>query len=180
MDEVHVGDLAEILTALITAVGIFLAYFELRRNTRIQRAQFLLETTERYFGESEARRLFYDIDYNSFKLQFVNGTPSTVQRGEEDPKPFLGSDEERWLDSLLYTFDVIGRMVELKSLNVREADIFAFQAKRVLGNHYVKAYVDWVNEERVKENIRIPAHQAAYRLVSRFDKRQDRSQVEYA
>src|SRR5437763_14663984 len=107
------GEWASILTAFVPSIGILFAYLELRRNTHIQRGQFLLGATERYFAESEARRLFYDIDYNRFKLTFVEGNPVTVERGDGGAKPFMQSEEERSLDNLLYTFDVIGRLVAL-------------------------------------------------------------------
>lgn len=69
------GDWANIITALVTSFGILLAYVELRRNTRVQRGQFLMEATERYFAESEARRLFYDIDSHQFQINFIKGEP---------------------------------------------------------------------------------------------------------
>lgn len=163
------GDWASIITAVVTSVGILLAYLELHRSTRIQRGQFLLGATERYFAESEARRLFYDIDYGRFQINFIEGDPATVERGAgQEAKPFMRSEEERALDNLLYTFDVIGRLVDLGSLDVREAELFAFQAKRVLENEYVLKYVEWINRDRARFGVKAPAHQAAFKLVARL------------
>lgn len=166
--QLSAGEWASIITAIVTSVGILLAYFELHRSTRIQRGQFLLGATERYFAESEARRLFYDIDYNRFRINFIEGDPATVERNGQEAKPFMRSEEERSLDSLLYTFDVIGRLVDLGSLDIREAEIFAFQAKRVLENESVLQYVEWINKDRVRFGVKATAHQAAFKLVARL------------
>src|SRR6478609_3643217 len=101
-------------TALITLFGFFFAVHELRRSGKAQRAQFLLDTTEKYFGDVEVRKLYYDIDYGNFELVYKEGGPREVRCRDLSGKykPFLGSDEERLLDSLLYTLDVIGRVFE--------------------------------------------------------------------
>jgi hypothetical protein len=174
------GDWADIITALVASVGILLAYLELRRNTRVQRGQFLMDVTERYFADSEARRLFYDIDYNQFEIHFIGGRPATVVRGNQEGHPFIGSEEERSLDNLLYTFDVIGRLVELDSLSMKEAEIFAFQAKRVLRNESVQQYAEWVNGERARIKVKAKAHQAAFRLAAQFEERDREGMVRNA
>ena len=185
-EQLGAGDWADIITALVTSVGIMLAYWELRRNTRVQRGQFLMGATERYFAESDARRLFYDIDYEVFKINFIDGVPVTVTRGgqedveEERVLPFIGSEEERSLDNLLYTFDVIGRLVELGSMSIREAEIFAFQAKRVLRNESVQKYVEWVNSERDRFHVKARAHLAAFKLAAQFEERDKAGKVSSA
>jgi hypothetical protein len=71
-------------------------------------------------------------------------------------------------------------LVELGSLSVKEAEIFAFQAKRVLGNESVRKYVEWVNSERDRFNVRARAHHAAFKLAAQFDKRDKEGRVRSA
>lgn len=164
--DVGIGDILTFLGLLATAAGLIFTAIQLRRGTQVQRAQFLLATTERYLPDSDVRRLYYDIDYGTFKLAFANAEPTTFQRGSSSPKPFIGSDEERWLDTLLYTFDVIGRVVELEALDVREARIFSFQAARVFKNHDVVQYLAWLDKERTRFGGDVPSHHAARRLAA--------------
>jgi hypothetical protein len=164
--EIGVGDILTFLGFLAAAGGLVFTAVQLRLGTRVQRAQFLLDTTERYFADTDVRRLYYDIDYNKFSLAFVGGEPNTFQRGTNTPKPFIGSDEERWLDNLLYTFDVIGRVAELKALNSNEARLFAFQAARVFKNPDIVQYLAWLDKERIRFGGDVPSHHAARKLAS--------------
>ncbi len=160
-----IGGIASLLTGVVTAIGIFLAYVQLRRAAGVQRAQFLLDTTKQYFGDADGRRLYYDIDYDRFKLTFVNGEPSEVSRGDAPAKPFIRSNEERLLDALLYTLDSIGRIVELGVLTGREAALFRFQARRVFDNADVKRFLEWLDKERARFGGETPAHAAGRRLA---------------
>ena len=54
----EVGNLATVVAAVLTALGILFAFGELKRNTRLHRAEFLLQTVAQYFGDVEVRRLF--------------------------------------------------------------------------------------------------------------------------
>lgn len=157
---------ADLFTSFLTIVAILLAFRELRLNTRVQRAQFLLNATNRYFSDGPERDLYYDIDYRRLKIDFEHGEPSTVSRGEKGTtKPFLGSEEEHQLDNMLYNFDIIGRILEMGALDPRDARIFAFQAKRVLSNSEVQKYLVWVTSQRIVFGGEIPAHRAAQKLV---------------
>ena len=125
--EIGVGDILTFLGFLAAAGGLVFTAVQLRLGTRVQRAQFLLDTTERYFADTDVRRLYYDIDYNKFSLAFVGGEPNAFQRGTNTPKPFIGSDEERWLDNLLYTFDVIGRVANSRRSTQMRRDYSPFR-----------------------------------------------------
>jgi hypothetical protein len=160
-------------TALITLFGFSLAIQQLRQSGRAQqaqslsqRAQFLLDTTERYFGDVEVRKLYYDIDYRKFEIVYEGGNPREFRRGEEKYKPFLGSDEERLLDSLLYMLDTIGRVLELGVLDRQEAAIFAFQANRVLSHESVTSYIAWITRERGVHGGETPAFKGARSLAA--------------
>ncbi|MCA1594060.1 MAG: hypothetical protein LC754_15700 [Acidobacteria bacterium] len=148
--EVKLGDVLTLIGFVLTLTGLYFANVQLRRNTKVQRAQFLMDTTERYFSDVEVRKFYYRIDYKKFRF---------------DPDKFMGSDEERWLDSLLYTFDVIGRMVKMGALTATEVEIFAFQASRVLRNSEVKKYLNLLNRDYEIEGRPTPAHEDALSLV---------------
>ena len=89
---------------------------ELHLNTKVQKAQFLLDVTERYFSNE----------------MFADSLPAGLEHVQYDPEKFRGSDEERWLDGLLYNLDVVGRIVRMGTLAIDDVDIIAYQASRVI------------------------------------------------
>ncbi len=121
-----------------------------------------MELTERYFADNDVRRFYYKLEEEGDR-RFIY-----------DPKKFAGSPEERWLDQLLYTFDVIGWVVRTKSLTPAEAEMFAFQAKQVLENEEVKKYLAWLNEAYASKGRPVPAHKDARYLVESFQKRRSK------
>src|SRR6266581_690283 len=173
--EVHAADILTLIGFLFTVIALLFTGFQLRRNSLVQRAQFLLGATERYFADSEVRRLYYDIDYGRFTIEFINREPATFCRRDSPAKPFIGSDEERWLDNLLYTFDTIGRIVELQMLSWNEASIFAFQAVRIFQDAPIQKYLEWLDKERRRFGGELPTHKAARGLVAETLKRLEQS-----
>ena len=95
--QVGVGD-------IFTALGVWFAYYQLRRGVRQERAQFLMELTERYFADNDVRKFYYELENGRFVF---------------DTQKFAGSDQERWLDQLIYTFDVIGWAHNCPAINRR-------------------------------------------------------------
>lgn len=155
------GEVISALAFLAAGGGLWFAGCQLRDATKVRRAQFLLSATERYFLDAEVRKLYYDIDYGKFAIQFnKRGEPTTYTRCEAEAKPFIGSDEERYLDGLLYTFDTIGRIVDIGALSMTEAKLFSFQARRVFGDSSVVRLLAWLNRERERFGGEVPAHQA--------------------
>jgi len=168
--EVNLGNVLTFIGLAATALGLTFTARQLRNGVRVQRAQFLLQTTERYFKDADVRKLYYDIDYGAFELRFVNDEPREFRRNGQDFRPLFGSDEERLLDALLYTFDVIARVVELGAMSEGDSRVFAFQAARVFRDKYVAAYLQWLDRERARFGGDIPSHKTAREWVDRIAK----------
>ena len=148
--EVGVGDIITTLSVIVTAVGVWFAYDQLRRGVRQEHAQFLMGLTERYFADNDVRKFYYELENGKFVFE---------------PATFAGSEQERWLDHLIYTFDVIGWAVKTNSLTPSEAEIFAFQASQVLKNDEVVKYLAWLDDEYARQGRPVPAHKDAKDLV---------------
>ena len=128
---------------------------ELERNILVTKAQFIMDITERYFQNDDVRKFYYKLDYGNWKF---------------DAKNFEESDEERWLDHLLYTFDVIGQLVKIGTITIEDIEILAFQADRVLENEEVKKYLDWLDADYLRQGIRKKARHHARFLVDEYSK----------
>ena len=152
---VGVEEFAALGTFLLTLVGLVFIYKQLKHATRISRAQFLLDITERYFSEVQLRKLYYALNWNTYRPN-VGTIPL--------------SEEEQDLDHLLYYFDLVGRMVKLKALSFDEVTILAFQARRVLDNPYVRMYLAWLDQEFQGQGFSA-AHDEARELVKSVHKR---------
>jgi hypothetical protein len=147
-------DLGNVLTALgflFTAATVLFAAMTLRKTVRVQRAEYLLKLTERYFKNEEVRKFYYSVDWNKWAF---------------DMGQFTSSDEERWLDSLLYSFDEVGHVLRLGVLDESQARLFAFQASRVFGNEQVQKYLRVLDADYRDEGLN-EAHSDARYLVSR-------------
>jgi len=138
--KIGIGEVLALLGIFVAAISILYAGRQLGQNGqelqltgRVARAQFLSDVTERYFSDKEMVEFFYRLDYPNLDPIF-----------EFDPATFPGSKEERLLDKLLYTYDLVGQLVQLEVLTFDEVRLFAFQASRVLQNQEVQKYLAWL------------------------------------
>jgi hypothetical protein len=144
---VKLGDVLTGIGFLVTALSVLFAGLTLRRTIKVQRGDFLLKLTERYFQDAEVRALYLKIDWNQW----------TFDRRK------LGNDpEEHLLDRLLYLFDEIGQLLRLGVLDKRQAAVFAFQASRVFRNKDIQEYLRLLDSDYGKEGLGIAHCDARY------------------
>ncbi|MBZ5500112.1 MAG: hypothetical protein LAP85_27265 [Acidobacteriia bacterium] len=153
--QISVGDVLTGIGLLLTVLGLVFAAVEVRRNTNANRAQLLAELTARYFGDETLRRFSQRLDWGQFVFQ---------------AQGFQCSDDERSLDNILYTFDLFGRMIRLRSLSIDEARILAFQAYRVLRNPEVEKYLAWLDSVYPAVGVPLRPHDDARQLVERLER----------
>lgn len=166
--EITIGNFLTFAGLIATAIGLLFTAWQLKNGIRIQRAQFLLQTSERYFKDADIRKLYYDIDYDRLEFRFSNGEPNEFSRNNQNFKPFFGSEEERFLDTLLYTFDVIARVAEIQAMSEKESQLYAFQAARVFRNKHIVHYLGWLDNERERFGGEVPSHNAARIFVNKI------------
>lgn len=123
------------LGGLIAGVGLLVNFLQLRRNWRVQKAQFLASITKDLFEDNDLRRFFYEIDYEKFHFD------------EENLGAFKGSDSERHLDALLYRYNLIGRLVRMGVLDFNETEFLFFEIGQVFKNTDVAKYLRWLDIE---------------------------------
>src|SRR4051812_27799600 len=111
-NRLDIGNIMSLLGFLAASVRLFFSGNQIKRTRRVDRAKFILDVTARYFNDAEARKFYYQLDYDFWKF---------------DLDKFPLSDEERWLDSMIYTFDLIGRMIRINVLSIDDVSILAFQ-----------------------------------------------------
>jgi hypothetical protein len=102
-----------------------------------------------YFGDKELRTIYYRIDYEKFKFD----------------DSFSGSEEEPYVDRLIYFFDTVGWLVKKGRLTMDEVSLIAYQAQRVLRNPEIQRYLEWLDGEHRNDGRPIPAHRDARELA---------------
>jgi hypothetical protein len=144
---VKLGDILAGIGFLLTALSVLFAGLTLRRTIKVQRGDFLLKLTERYFQDTAVRDLYLKIDWNQWAF---------------DPRKLGNDPEEHLLDRLLYLFDEIGQLFRLGVLDKRQAAIFAFQASRVFRNEGIREYLRLLDSDYREEGLGIAHCDARY------------------
>jgi hypothetical protein len=128
--------LADVLTMIgftLTFIAVVAAVRGIRHNQAVERGRFLSEVMDRLFRDDSVRKFWYQLDYDQWRF---------------DQMAFPGSDEERWLDHLLYQFALVGRLVKLGVLSQEEVTAIGFEAARVLTDSAeVQKYLEWLREQ---------------------------------
>jgi hypothetical protein len=115
-----------ITAMLIAAVGIYYAVKTYRINSRTNRAKFVFDLTESFLKEKELREFWYRLNYNTWT--FVLNS-------------FRHSQDERLLDTLLYKFVVIGRMLRSGAIGVEDIEGLFVMCRQTFSNHEVHDYL---------------------------------------
>lgn len=130
--KITAGVIVQIIGFSIAIAGLWVAVSQMRATSKVNRTKFIFDLTNELFKEGETRKFFYKIDYEKFTFVV---------------KEFQGSDEERWLDAILYRYDVIGRMVKTKVIPLNEIEYVLFEMVQVYKNPEVQKYLEWLDTE---------------------------------
>lgn len=108
---------------VLGAVGGLVAFLELSRNARVQKARFLKELYSEFFNDPGIRAAYYEIEHNSLSV------------GEERP------DAERQLDRLLAFTDLVCELRARGSIADDDMRVFDYEFQRVFSSPGVRKYV---------------------------------------
>lgn len=128
-------DFVAVLALVVAMTGAVVAVLTLLRNSRVQKAQFIANLTKDFFQDSDLRKFFYKIDYERFRFD-----PANVAE-------FKGSEDERYLDALLYQYNMVGRLVRLGVVSQEDMEFLLFEMVQVFKNADVKKYIAWLEGE---------------------------------
>ena len=128
----------QIIGFFIAFVGIWIAIRQMNQTSKVNRTKFIYDLTNDLFHDDKLREFFYKIDYEKFNFD---------ANDEKSLEKFKGSDEERWLDALLYRYDLIGKMVRTKVIDMDEVEYILFEVIQVFKNKDVQKYLSWLDNE---------------------------------
>ena len=122
--EISLGNVIAAAGFFVAAAGLFLTLYQLRRDSRRKRAEFILSVFNQYLTDPDTASSFYSIDYGKF------------QYGPD----FRGSKEERHLDRLLTYFEMIATLDHLGVVARADLELIRYQFVRVYKNDEVQKY----------------------------------------
>ncbi|EMN7430270.1 hypothetical protein WB904_002798 [Vibrio parahaemolyticus] len=139
---VTIGNVLVFFSLLIATLGLLVNLVQLRRNYKVNKAQFLQSVVSDLFEDSEFRKFWYRVDYNQFHFN------------EKCVNEFIGSEDERHLDALLIKYNILCRYVRMGLLKKNEVEFLLFDIARAFHNPSVIAYISWLeNEYKLYGNI---------------------------
>ena len=130
--EISFGDLLTIVGFMLTLAGLIFAGWQFRQNARVERARFLVEMEKGLLEDNEVEAVFYKILDEEFHFDRNNPPPQ---------------QEMRAIDSLLSQYNMIGRLLQMGTINQEDVGFFKAGALAVLRNAQVKDYMRWANEQ---------------------------------
>jgi hypothetical protein len=133
-----VRDAATIIALLVGSVSAAVAVLTLRRNSRVQKAEFVASLAKDFYDDSDLRKFYYKIDYEEFKFDL------------DKLDSFKGSEDERRLDALLFRYNMVGRLVRLRTISISDIEFMIFELVQVFKNAEVAKYISWLSDEYEK------------------------------
>ena len=128
---------------LLVLVGIAVAVWQLRVQTKSQGAVFLIDLLKVIYENEQLQRAFYNIEYNKFVYN----------------NNFHQNHNERVLDSLLFHLNLICSLFEKRVITAKEFAHFQYIIERVLENDEIHKYLDWL--EKWSKRINLDNHSFA-------------------
>ncbi|WP_299362164.1 hypothetical protein [Winogradskyella sp.] len=161
--DITIDTIVSIIGFAFAIIGIWFTYKQMKETSRVNRVKFIYDLTNDLFGDDKIREFFYKIDYEKFTFNL------------EEIDKFKDSSEERWLDAILYRYDVIGRMVKTKTIPLNDIDYILFEIIQVYKNKDVKNYLKWLDGEfedhgKLGDNKRKRAHDDFRWLAEQIEK----------
>lgn len=154
---------AGLVVTIVTLLAIFLqvrvASDQLRQNRDVEKARFLQDLMAQLLLGGELRKFWLRVDYGDFEF---------------DAATFVGSDEELWLDALLYTYDYVGYLLKMNIITLEEVSLLGFSVSRLLEqSNAVQEYLAWLANDFKRLKMPGPPHPDARYLVERLRQHQE-------
>ena len=117
--KISVGDIVSTVSIL---AGVFMAWWQLRKANQQNRAQFIIGLLASHVANSDTLNMFYKLEYKMFKF---------------DENSFPGSDEEKALDKLLYSFTQISALYKMGTITRQDLTLIEYDFLRVFSDEEV-------------------------------------------
>lgn len=136
-----IGDIVATIALLLATVGLFLNWWQLRKDSIRKRAEFIIEIFNQYLADPDSAAMFYELEYGKFAYNQAE---------------FHGSPEEIKLDKLLRCFERIAVLYEMGTISLEDLALVEYEFVRINRNPAIRdyfAFLDgWGKEPGVSHN----------------------------
>ena len=150
---IAIGTLINSSFGIVGLIGVFIAYKQFRRGKIYQQLQTARDLQQEFLSNENRIRFIYKLDYEHQE----NGW-------RFNPDSFRHSEEERYLDSLLYFFSFVGLLTKQRELSSSNLIWLRSWAKIILDNNEVLRYLEWL-----KSPDQIPNHDSFSGIVYLYE-----------
>ncbi|EMY67771.1 hypothetical protein [Leptospira vanthielii] len=130
----------QLLANISTTIAVVIAVFQLYKQNKQRRIDYLLRLHEFLISNREMEELFYKIDHETFKFN----------------KNLPGSKQEIILDRLLGFFETICRLETEGLFTKSDFSFFEYELLRIVKNIEIKKYFDYLEKETSEDKISVP------------------------
>jgi hypothetical protein len=123
-----IADILNFILLLITAIGVILAYRQIKEGRKTQSATFFKELYSTMFSDTEIGNAYYKIEYNEFNYD----------------KSFHGSEEEKIIDRLLGFVDLLCYLHAQRVITDKEMMFFRYRLFRIYKNPNIQRYFEFL------------------------------------
>jgi len=141
---------------IVTTLSLPFTTLQIRHNTKIQRARFLLDALALFFRDEMIQKTFARLDWNEFRFD-VQTTPT--------------SPEVLSLDHLLYRLDALGYLLRSRALIPDDISVLTFRILRVMEHPEIKAYLAYLEKLYQNGGVHVVPHQDARWLAQKLRKK---------
>lgn len=158
--EITLGQIIAASIALLGLVGVVFAYFQLRlakvnsrETARSTKARFVLDLNKWFNEDEKEKAFFYRLDYSKSSSAFTF-----------KPEEFPHSEEERYLDTILYKLSHVGALLSSGVVTREDLTWVKFIAAATLRNKQVQKYLEWL-----KSPDQVPDHSSFAEAITLFE-----------
>ena len=121
-----------------------------KESALVQRGRFLLDVVNRYFDDPGMRRLYLRLDTRAFRF---------------DPTQYVGSEDAESISRMMYTFDTIAHLVNLRVLSLEDVAIMGFRITRMIDDPKIRKVLQWLDSDYIVQRGPTHSHEPARNLA---------------
>ena len=136
--DVSTADWLKVIAVLVAAVGLFLNARQHRKANDQRRVDNVSDVFKDIYNDSELADIYYKIEYREFEYN----------------NEFHRSDEEKKLDKLISSFDILAKKYYLGLVRLKDIELVSYEYLVIYQNPEVQEYFqfldDWFDRRGIK------------------------------
>jgi hypothetical protein len=144
------SDITNTALLAVAVIGIVLTFWQVRKSTKTQRAQFLKDLYSTIVTDQDICDAVYKIEYSEFVYDST----------------FHGSEFERKLDRLLAFLDLVSELYRRREISKQDTMFFRYHFLRVFGDPEVQSYLEFISSFYKRVGVKSEPYES-FNIVTR-------------